>query len=124
MVPCVSQSYYLWFSELDDLYEQKRQIMAEFKRQERGWFDVREEFRKRKQEELRRKQVEERRAQQEAYQKDLWVDLKTWWWIPYYHIPPNLRHSLIKAEQIWNNHSFPYLRHSRKWNITHIFTAI
>ncbi len=40
------------------------------------------------------------------------------WHLPY---PTELRHSLIKAEQIWNNQNFPYLRQSRKWNITHIF---
>ncbi len=27
-----------------------------------------------------------------------------------YRIRPNLRHSLIKAEQIWNNHNFPYFK--------------
>ncbi len=30
-----------------------------------------------------------------------------------YCIRPNLRHSLFKAEQIWNNHNFLYLRQSK-----------
>ena len=62
-------NHHVCISELDDLYEQKRHITAEFRKQEREYFEQRDDSRRKQREDQARKREEERRAHLEAKQR-------------------------------------------------------
>ena len=60
-------------TEIDQLYEKKRQLVGEFKKLEREYQDARDKAYKKQRQESFKKREEERRAQQQAYQKDIYM---------------------------------------------------
>ncbi|KAL5014863.1 hypothetical protein ScPMuIL_009133 [Solemya velum] len=56
--------------EIDDLYETKRRLIADFRRQEKEYQERKEEFRKKQRMDIIKKKEEERRVKNEAIQKD------------------------------------------------------
>lgn len=67
----VNDSYHFFKKDLDELYEKRRQVVAEFKRAEQEFNDMKKESRRQYRDELNRKREEERRQQAEQYQKEL-----------------------------------------------------
>lgn len=60
-------------SELDELYERKRQLVSEFKKYEKEYYGLKDELRKKQRQESLKKREEEKRAHVEAQQKELSV---------------------------------------------------
>ncbi|XP_064596678.1 uncharacterized protein LOC135463348 [Liolophura sinensis] len=57
--------------ELDELYEQKRHLVSEFKKYEKEYYGLKDEVRKKQRQESLKKREEEKRAHVEAQQKEL-----------------------------------------------------